>query len=63
MQTGKKNLWKGHGKEKLQKRVVQLCTLTKVSSETGLLSVNWSIPEKKNGSWAHTFLEKNPWNF
>ena len=47
METGKKFLWKGHDKEKMQKRVVQLCTLTKISSEIGFLSVNWAIPEKR----------------
>ena len=47
METGKKFVWKGHDKEKMQKRVVQLCTLTKISSEIGFLSVNWAIPEKR----------------
>ena len=47
METGKKFVWKDHGKEKMQKRVVQLCTLTKISSEIGFLSVNWAIPEKR----------------
>ena len=42
METAKKFVWKGHGKEKMQKRVVQLCTLTKISSEIGVLSVNWA---------------------
>ena len=30
METGKKFEWKGHDKEKMQKRVVQLSTLTKI---------------------------------
>ena len=40
--------------------MVQLCTLTKVSSETGLLSVNWPIPEKKMVVEHILFLKKNP---
>ena len=60
METGKKFVWKGHGKEKMQKRVVQLCTLTKISSEIGFLSVNWAIPEKRwelsTYSWNSRFV-------
>ena len=57
METGKKFVWKGHDKEKMQKRVVQLCTLTKISSEIGFLSVNWAIPEKR---WELSIYN---WNF
>ena len=55
-----KSVWKGHGKEKMQKRVVQLCLLTKISSEIGFLSVNWAIPEKRwelsTYSWNSRFV-------
>ena len=47
METGEKFVWKGHDKEKMQKRVVQLCTLTKISSKIGFLSVNWALPGKR----------------
>ena len=46
METGKKFVRKGHDEKKVQKRVVQLCTLTKISSEIGFFSVNWAILEK-----------------
>ena len=73
METGKKFVWKGHDEEKMQKRVVQLCTLTEISSEIGFLFENWAIPEKGEG-WGHTFLLKkqqleflrllfHPWKF
>ena len=52
METGKKFVGKGHDKKKMQKRVVQLCTLTKISSEC--------YSRKK---MAHTFLKKSNWNF
>ena len=72
MEIGKKFVWKGHDKEKMQKRVVQLCTLTKISSEIDFLSVNWAIPEKKMGVEHIFFWEKqlkflgllfHPWKF
>ena len=72
METGKKFLWKGHDKEKMQKRVVQLCTLTKIWSEIGLLSVNWATPRKKMGVEHIRFGKKqleflgllfHPWKF
>ena len=68
METGKKFLWKGHDKEKMQKRVVQLCTLTKISSEIGFLSVNWAIPEKRWELSTYIQLEFlgllfHPWKF
>ena len=47
MKTGKIFAWKGHDKEKMQKRVIQLWTLTKIWSEIGLLSASWDIPEKR----------------
>ena len=68
METGKKFVWKGHDKEKMQKRVVQLCTLTKISSEIGFLSVNWAIPEKRWELSTYIQLEFlgllfHPWKF
>ena len=68
METGKKFVWKGHGKEKMQKRVVQLCLLTKISSEIGFLSVNWAIPEKRWEFSTYIQLEFlgllfHPWKF
>ena len=62
METGKTFVRKGHEKEKMQKRGVQLCTLTKISSEIGFWSVNWAIPEKR-WEWSTYFLEKNNLNF
>ena len=47
METGKKFVWKGHDKKKMQKRMFQLCTLTKISSEIDFLFLNWAIPEKR----------------
>ena len=44
---GKKFYEKVMTKRRCKKRVVQLCTLTKISSEIGFLSVNWAIPEKR----------------
>ena len=68
METGKMFVWKGHDKEKMQKRVVQLCTLTKISSEIGFLSVNWAIPEKRWELSTYIQLEFlgllfHPWKF
>ena len=68
MEIGKKFVWKGHDKEKMQKRVVQLCTLTKISSEIGFLSVNWAIPEKRWELSTYIQLEFlgllfHPWKF
>ena len=45
----------------MQKRVVQLCTLTKISSEIGFLSVNWAIPEKRWELSTYFFEKKNNW--
>ena len=67
METGEKFVWKGHDKEKMQKRVVQLCTLTKILSKIGLF-------QEKDASWAHIYVfEKkqqkflgllfHPWKF
>ena len=47
METGEKFVWKGHDKEKMQKRVVQLCTLRKTLSKIGFLSGNWALPGKR----------------
>ena len=72
METTKKFVWKGHDEEKMQKRVVQLCTLTKVSSGIGFWSVNWAIPEKTWELSKYVFEKKqlilqgllfHPWNF
>ena len=68
METGKKFVWKGRDKEKMQKRVVQLCTLTKISSEISFLSVNWAIPEKRWELSTYIQLEFlgllfHPWKF
>ena len=60
METGKMFVWKGHDEEKMQKRVVQLCTLTKILSEIRFLSVNWAIPEKKWGLRTCYFEKKLP---
>ena len=55
------------------KRVVQLCTLTKISSEIGFLSLNWAIPEKRWELSTYFFEKKaqlkflgllfHPWKF
>ena len=47
----------------MQKRVAQLCTLTKISSEIGFLSVNWAIPEKRWELSTYFFEKKNNWKF
>ena len=46
----------------MEKRVVQLSTMTKISSEIGFMSVNWAIPEKRWGLKTQLF-EKDHWNF
>ena len=68
METGKKFVRKGHGKEKMQKRFVQLCALTEISSEIGFLSVNWANPEKRWELGTYIQLEFlgllfHPWKF
>ena len=55
------------------KRVVQLCTLTKIASKIGFLSLNWAIPEKRWELSTYFFEKKaqlkflgllfHPWKF
>ena len=56
-------MWKVHDKEKMYKIVVRLCTLTKISSEIGLLFINCAFLEKRFGLMTYIRFWINHWIF